>query len=120
VAQKYLEKDITPSWPCSVIDYLSHLVERLPIGAEETPYLIVILDCLVKNRAFLETCDVDVNRQFLKELEHSVDLMLRADAATEEGTHRKVMNAFNLLINHYDEYFEGVRQNLGVSPQLEN
>ncbi len=106
VTQKHPEQEITDSRHSLMIDRMSRQVQTSPSEVEATPYLILILDCLVKNRPLLKACNVNVNMRFLKELKHSVDLMLRADVAIKEDTRRKIMNAFSRLIDDHDDCFE--------------
>ena len=68
---------------------------------DEIVYLKIILDSLVRRQSLLEAGDVDLNRQFLQDLRHSVDSTLRVDSRIKEDVRTKVLNAFNVLIDDY-------------------
>ena len=68
---------------------------------DEITYLKIILDSLVRRLSLLETGDVNLDRQFLQELKHSVDWTLRVDCRIKEDVRTKVLNAFNVLIDNY-------------------
>lgn len=83
--------------------------EKLPQAAEhgdEIAYLKIILDSLVGRQSLFETGDVDLNRQFLQELKHSVDSTLRVDSQIKEDVRTKVLNAFDALIDNYAKQIE--------------
>ena len=71
---------------------------------DEITYLKIILDSLVRRLSLLETGDVNLDRQFLQELKHSVDWTLRVDCRIKEDVRTKVLNAFNVLIDNYAKY----------------
>ncbi|MBW1675452.1 MAG: hypothetical protein JRF30_02065 [Deltaproteobacteria bacterium] len=71
---------------------------------DEIVYLKIILDSLVRRQSLLEAGDVNLNRQFLQDLRHSVDSTLRVDSRIKEDVRTKVLNAFNVLINNYAKY----------------
>ena len=83
--------------------------EKLTQAAEqgdEIAYLKIILDSLVGRQSLFETGDVDLNRQFLQELKHSVDSTLRVDSQIKEDVRTKVLNAFDVLIDNYAKQIE--------------
>lgn len=71
--------------------------------ADEMAYLKIILDSLVRRQSLLETGDIDLDRQFLRELKHSVDSALRVDSRIKEGVRTNVLSAFNVLIDNFCE-----------------
>lgn len=71
--------------------------------AGEIAYLKIILDSLVRRQSLFEACDVDLDRQFLRELKYSVDSTLRVDSRIKEGVRTKVLSAFNVLIENFCE-----------------
>lgn len=73
---------------------------------DEVSYLKIILDSLVRKQSLLETGDVDLNRQFLQELKHSVESTLRVDSRIKEDVRIKVLNAFDVLIDNYAKQIE--------------
>ena len=73
---------------------------------DEIAYLKIILDSLVGRQSLLETDDVDLNRQFLQELKHSVESTLRVDSRIKEDVRIKVLNAFDVLIDNYARQIE--------------
>ena len=73
---------------------------------DEIAYLKIILDSLVGRQSLFETGDVDLNRQFLQELKHSVDSTLRVDSQIKEDVRTKVLNAFDVLIDNYAKQIE--------------
>ena len=68
--------------------------------ADEIAYLKIILDSLVRRQSLFEMGGIDLDRQFLRELKHSVDSALRVDCRVKEGVRTKVLSAFNLLIDN--------------------
>lgn len=68
---------------------------------DEVAYLKIILDSLVRRRALFENGDVDLNRQFLRELKDSVEATLRGDSQINEEVRNKVITAFYVLIDNY-------------------
>jgi hypothetical protein len=80
--------------------------EKVTQGAKQTDevaYLKIILDSLVRRQSLLEMGDVHLDRQFLRELKHSVDSTLRVDSRIKEGVRTKVRGAFNMLIDNFWE-----------------
>jgi hypothetical protein len=73
---------------------------------DEVSYLKIILDSLVRKQSLLETGDVDINRQFLQELKHSVESTLTVDSRIKEDVRIKVLNAFDVLIDNYAKQIE--------------
>ena len=69
-------------------------------------YLKIILDSLVGRQSWLETGDVDLNRQFFQQLKCSVDSTLKVDSRIKEDVRTKVLNAFDVLIDNYAKQIE--------------
>jgi len=68
---------------------------------DEVAYLKIILDTLLRRQSLLETVDVDLNRQFLQELKHSVASTLRVDSRINKDVRIGLLNAFDVLIDNY-------------------
>ena len=81
-------------------------VTRAAKHGDEIAYLNIILDSLGRRQPLLEAGGVDLNRQFLHELRHSVDSTLRVDSRIKKEVRTKVLNAFSVLINNYAKYIE--------------
>jgi len=79
---------------------LGEQVTREAKHGDEMAYLNIILDSLVGKQPLLEKDDVNLSRQFLQELKHSVDSRLKLDSRIEEDVRGKVLNAFNVLIDN--------------------
>lgn len=75
-------------------------VTREAEHGDEMVYLNIILDSLVGKQPLLAKDDVNLSRQFLQELKHSVDLRLKLDSRIEEDVRSKVLSAFNVLIDN--------------------